>query len=187
MRNKIILVGGYCAAGKTTFARRLSQELTIPCFEKDTIDETLCDAVGAESVKKIDKKSEDIAFALMLHIVERFLQVGEHCILENVFDLKELDELKMLLEKYNCECLLFLLKGNPDVMFDRYVERDKSGERHWIHVPADKEWLGWFQNDMPKMYNLEEAAIERTVVVDATSFVDIDYANLIDIARGFLA
>ena len=39
MNNKIILVSGYCATGKSTFARNLSQSLNIPCFIKDTIKE----------------------------------------------------------------------------------------------------------------------------------------------------
>ena len=190
MKNKLILVGGYSAAGKTTFARRLSQELNIPCFERDTIDETLCDALGSES-NVVKMRSEVAAFALMLHIAERLLQAKKPCILENVFVLDDLDNIKILLEKYDCECLLFILKGSPDVMFDRYVERDKSGERHWIHYRAengnnDGIPKSWFVNNMPEIYRLEEAEVGQKIIVDTTSFDKINYDDLIAAAKRFI-
>jgi predicted kinase len=182
MKNKIILVGGYCAAGKSTFARRLSQEVNIPCFEQDTLDETICDGFGRESgVYKMG--SENVAFDLMLHIVERFLRTEKSCILESAFGLEGISKIKKLLDKYNCECLLFVLKGNPDVMLERYIERDKSGERHWIHNPAQK---GWFINEMPKD-KLEEAEIEQKIIVDTTSFEKVDYEALYDAAKRFIS
>lgn len=36
MNNKIIIVEGYLASGKSTFALKLSESLTIPYFIKDT-------------------------------------------------------------------------------------------------------------------------------------------------------
>ena len=186
MKNKIILIGGYCAAGKTTFARNLSQDLNIPCFEKDTIDETLCDAFGREN-NVAEMGTSDVAFALLLHITERLLQAGKPCILENVFVLEELDELKILFEKYNCECLLFILKGEPHVMFNRYVERDATGDRHWIHERADERWKSWFINDMPERYKLEETEIGEKIIVDTTSFEKINYDDLYAAAKRFIA
>ena len=181
MKNKIILVTGYCAAGKTTFARRLSQELNIPYFVQDTIDETICDGFGRESnVYKMG--SEKVAFDLILHIAERLMQSGTPFILESAFGLKDIGEIKKLLEKYNYECLLFVLKGTPEIMFERYVERDKSGERHWIHNPAHKDW---FINEMPKD-KLEEAEVEQKIIVDTTSFEKVDYEALFDNAERFL-
>ena len=181
MKNKLILIGGYCAAGKSTFARRLSQELNIPYFERDTIDETICDSFGRESnVYKMS--SENVAHDIMLHIAERLLQVGQPFILESIFGLKEIEEIKKLLEKYKYECLLFILKGNPEVMFARYVERDKSGERHWIHNPAHKDW---FINEMPKG-KLEEAEIEQKIIVDTTEFEKVDYKSLFIAAKKFI-
>ena len=37
MNNKIIIVAGILAGGKTTFSQRLSKELGIPCLNKDLI------------------------------------------------------------------------------------------------------------------------------------------------------
>ena len=182
MKNKIILIGGYCAAGKSTFARRLSRELNIPYFEQDTIDETICDSFGRESgVYKMG--SENVAYDIILHIAERFMQTGKPCIIESVFSLEKINEIKKLFEKYNYKCLLFVFKGDPEVMFERYAERDKRGERHWIHNPAHK---GWFINEMPKD-KLEEAEAEEKIVVDTTSFEKVDYETLFAAAKIFIA
>jgi len=73
MRNKIILVGGYCATGKSTFSLKLSQMINIPCFNKDIIKEVLGDGFGPEN-KMVEKKGSTSTFLLMLHIAECFLQ-----------------------------------------------------------------------------------------------------------------
>lgn len=183
MRNKIILIGGYCATGKTSFSHMLSQELNIPCFNKDIIDETMCDGFGSDS-GIADKGSEDVAFHLMLHIAERFLQTEKVCILENNYVLEEIEKIKILLDKYNCECLLYILKSDLDVMFDRYVERDKSGERHWIHKPAGDK--NRFKNLNAVMFGLEEVEIGEKIYIDTTSFEKVDYDALLTIAKRFI-
>ncbi|MCL2517665.1 MAG: hypothetical protein FWF15_03785 [Oscillospiraceae bacterium] len=187
MKNKIILVGGYCAAGKSTFARMLSRELNVPCFERDTIDETICDAFRRENnvvAMDIAMSSSDVAVRVMLHIAERFLQTGKVCILENVFVLEELNEIQILLDKYNCECLFFILQGEPRVMFARYVERDSSGERHWIHKLPEKDW---FVNNMPDLYKFDEVEIGQKIFVDTTDFEKVNYNELFEIAKKFIA
>ncbi len=41
MSGKIIIIEGYLASGKSTFARKLSKETGVPCFIKDTF-KSLC-------------------------------------------------------------------------------------------------------------------------------------------------
>ena len=158
MKNKIILIGGYCAAGKSTFARNLSKELNIPCFHKDTLKETLGDGFGSDS-GEVFQKGSHATFLLMLHIAEQFLQVGQVCILESNFTMRELDQIKILLKKYNAECFLFVFKGNLDVLYDRYVER--SSERHWVHKSAgDREA---FKKVMTEAFGIAETAGEQSI------------------------
>ena len=183
MKNKIIIIGGYCATGKSTFARTLSRELNIPCFEKDIIKETLGDGFGPES-GEVFKKGSFVTFMLMLHIAECFLQAGRACILESNFRVQEFDRIKELLEKYNGECLLFKFKGDLDVIHKRYLERHEAGERHWVHKGGGT--IETFKNAMTERFGLNGVEAERTVDVDATSFDDIDYENLVGIAKGFI-
>jgi predicted kinase len=184
MKNKIILVGGYCATGKSTFSRKLSQELNIPFFNKDIIKETLGDGFGSES-GEVYKKGSAVTFMLMLHIAERFLQAGQTCILESNFKPSETGQIKILLEKYNAECLTFIFKADLDVVFDRYIERDKSVERHWVHLSGENISKEAFKTGHIKA-GLSEAAIGETICVDATSFDQVNYNELFNTAEKFI-
>ena len=117
----------------------------------------------------------------MLDIAESFLKTGNICILESNFQLSEGEQIKELLEKYNCECLTFVFKGDLDVISERYFNRDT--QRHWVHARAENK-------DSIRNYciytRLGDLEIGQTVVVDATSFTDINYDDLYDIARKFI-
>jgi predicted kinase len=76
MENKIILVGGYCATGKSTFSLELSKLLNIPVFNKDIIKEVLGDGFGPEN-NIVEQKGSAATFLLMLHIAEQILQAGK--------------------------------------------------------------------------------------------------------------
>jgi predicted kinase len=69
----------------------LSQLLNIPCFIKDVIKEVLGDGFGPEN-NMVERKGSAATFLLMLHIAERFLQVGNVCILESNFKAKEIEQ-----------------------------------------------------------------------------------------------
>lgn len=119
----------------------------------------------------------------MLHIAEQFLQVGRMCILESNFKLQEIEKVKILLEKYDCDCLTFVFKGDFDVLYDRYAQRDESGERHWVHQTAGEN-RDSFQTGHLK-YGLGEISVGKTINVDATSFADINYKDLFNSAKKF--
>jgi 2-phosphoglycerate kinase len=181
MKNKIILIGGYCATGKSAFSHKLAQELKVPCFNKDNIKETLGDGFGSES-GDVYKKGSVTTLMIMRHIAERFLQTGQACILESNFVFEEIEDIKMLVEKYNGKILLFVLKGDLDVMFDRYINRDT--ERHWVHKPGgDRES---FKNVMASYFGLEKSEVKQKITVDTTVFADVNYEDLFDTARRFL-
>ena len=189
MKNKLILVAGYPAAGKSTFSRELSQRFNIPCFNKDIIREVMADGFGAENEEVLnrDKKGSAVTFMLMLHIAERFLQTGNICILESNFQilhplpLSESEQIKKLLDEYNAECLTFVFKGELDVISERYFNRDK--ERHWVHgKAADKDSIKYYCINT----RLGEIEIGQTITVDATSFSDINYNDLYGITEKFI-
>jgi len=80
MSKKIIVIGGYCATGKSVFSRKLSKLINIPCFNKDVIKEILGDGFGPED-NMVFNKGSHTTFLLMLHTAEQFLQVEKSCIL----------------------------------------------------------------------------------------------------------
>ena len=183
MNNKIIIVGGYCATGKSTFSRKLSGMFNVPCFNKDVIKEILGDGFGPEN-NMVKKKGSAATFLLMLHIAERFLQAGKLCIFESNFKLKEMEQIKILLEKYNCKCLTFIFKGDFDILFDRYMKRDVAGKRHWVHDTFGEN-LDNFR-DGHLQAGIGETGIGQTITIDATSFDKVNYEELFAIAKDFI-
>jgi len=183
MKNKIILVGGYCAAGKSTFSLKLSQMFNIPCFNKDIIKEVLGDGFGPEN-NMVEKKGSTATFLLMLHIAECFLQTEKICILESNFKSREMEQINMLLEKYNCECLTFIFKGDFDILFDRYMKRDIAGKRHWVHNTAGEN-LDNFRDGHLQL-GIGETGIGQTITIDATSFAKVNYKDLFNAAKKFI-
>ena len=183
MNNKIIIVGGYCATGKSTFSRKLSQMFNIPCFNKDVIKEALGDGFGPEN-NMVVKKGSAATFLLMLHIAECFLQTGKLCILESNFKLKEIEQIKILLGKYNCKCLSFIFKGDFDILFDRYMKRDAAGKRHWVHDTFGEN-LDNFR-DGHIQAGIGETGIDQTITIDAASFEKINYEELFTTAKNYI-
>ena len=183
MKNKIIIVGGYCATGKSTFSRKLSHLLNIPCFNKDVIKEVLADGLGPQD-NMIDKKGSNTTFMIMLHIAEQFLISNKICILESNIKLNESKLIKKLLEKYDCECLTFIFKGNLDVLLKRYMEREKEGKRHWVHISFGED-SDYFQK-YHQQNGLGEVAIGKTIVTDTTVFDKVNYEGLYETAKIFI-
>jgi predicted kinase len=184
MKNKIILVGGYCATGKSTFSRKLSELYNIPWFNKDALNEVLGDGFGNENHILLEQKASSASFLLMLHLAERLLQAGKICILESNFKSREIEQIKALLEKYHCECLTFIFKGDFDILFDRYIKRDISEKRHWVHNVTGEDNENFKSSHL--YYEIGESGIGQTIFTDTTSFTGINYDELFNSAKMFI-
>ncbi|MDR2546385.1 MAG: hypothetical protein LBC96_02595 [Lachnospiraceae bacterium] len=184
MKSKIIIVGGCCATGKSTFAEKMSAELNIPCFIKDKIKENLGDGFGPDNDMVFNKGSM-ATFSLMLHITEQFIKNGKVCILEGNFKSIEIEKIEALLEKYNCECITYLFKGDFDILFKRYMKRDKAGKRHWVHQTSG-ETIEDFEKGHLR-WKMGEIGLGQIITVDSTEFENIDFEKLINIGREFIS
>ena len=158
--------------------------MNIPCFNKDIIKEVLGDGFGPEN-GMVEKKGSATTFLLLLHIAERFLQTGNLCILESNFKLKEIKQLKVLLEKYKAECLTFIFKGDFSILFDRYMGRDISEKRHWVHSTAGENADNFREGHLQA--GIGETGIGQTITVDATSFEKVNYEDLFAAAKKIIA
>jgi len=183
MKNKIIIVGGYCASGKSVFSNKLSDLLNIPCFNKDVIKEVLGDGFGSEN-NMVELKGSAATFLLMLHIAEKTLQSHNICILESNFKQKETDQIKLLLEKYNCECLTYIFKGDFKILFDRYMKRDVLEKRHWVHNTEGENFDNFEKGHLK--HGIGETGIGKIIISDATKFENINYNELYNIAKDFI-
>jgi len=119
MNSRIIIVSGYLASGKSTFAVRLSKVLNIPYFIKDTFKIALCSNIAINPTEESSRFSV-VTFDAMMYAAERLLEVGLPVIIEGNFapaDIKKVDEagvIRVLTEKYGCQPLTYLFKGDSE-------------------------------------------------------------------------
>ena len=123
------------AAGKSTMAEAISERLKLPVISKDAIKEFLFDSVGFQSrEEKVNLGSASME--IMYYIAGQLMKAGQSFILENNFEATECG-IKTLLAKYQYSALTITLTGDYNVIYQRFLERDLSPERHRGHVVND--------------------------------------------------
>jgi predicted kinase len=189
MGGKIIIVEGYLASGKSSFALRLSRVLNIPYFIKDTFKI----ALGANL--PVDYQAEGsrfsaVTFNAIIYAAERLMETGVPFIIEGNFvpaGVKPVDEagmIKALTEKYAYKPLTFKFTGDTRVLHKRYVERNDSPERGDAN-----RFHGETPFDVFEVYCRNLNAFDaggEVITVDTTDFSAVDYDYLIELARFFL-
>ena len=131
-----ILVTGIPAAGKSTMAEAMSERLKLPVISKDTVKELLFDNVGFQS--REEKVNLGVAsMEIMYYAAGQLMKVGQPFILENNFEYASEQGIKALLEKYQYAALTITLTGDYKVIYQRFLERESSPDRHRGHVVND--------------------------------------------------
>lgn len=130
---ELIILAGMPATGKSTIATALSKAFGYPILEKDEIKEKLFDTLGFENYPQ-KRKLDVAATAVLLQVLEGMLKAGTSVIAVNNFDTQETRQLSELIERYEPDCVTVFLNGQPQVLYERYVMRDKLHLRHLGHV-----------------------------------------------------
>ncbi len=189
MNKKIIIIEGYMASGKSTFALELSRKLSLPYLMKDTFKTALCQSFFLTS-REESKKFSAIAFDGMMYAVERLFEVGLPVIIEANFvpyGSKKVDEekiIKNLIEKYGYTSLTFKFFGNTEVLLRRFTEREGSAERGQANrmgfIPTLKEFESL-------CHNLDAFNVGGDVVkINTTNFDKVDFNSHYKTAEKFL-
>ncbi len=131
-----ILVTGIPAAGKSTMAEVISKRLNLPVISKDIIKELLFDNVGFQS--RAEKVNLGIAsMEIMYYVAGQLMKTGQSFILENNFEYSSAYGIKNLIEKYQYSVLTITLTGDYSVIYQRFLERESSPDRHRGHIVND--------------------------------------------------
>ncbi len=137
MSANLILVAGMPATGKTTLAKKISQSLQLPILEKDEIKEAMFDTLGyADLAAK--RQLDRAAAAILLRCAQGLLKGGTSLILVNNFDADMRDDVQAMIDECRCRAVTVFLGGDADVLYKRYVERDKKHLRHRGHTFIDR-------------------------------------------------
>lgn len=190
MNRKIIVIEGYLASGKSSFALRLSKETGVPYLIKDTFKIALCEHIAIENEKESSRFSV-AAFDGMMYVVERMFEAGYPIIIEGNFvpaGVKSVNEegvLRQLIDKYGYTALTYQFMGDTQVLYQRFVEREKTPERGEANIRRDTVTHEKFEQ---WCHNLDAFHLEGdTIKVDTTSFVAVDFEGLLESAKRFLA
>lgn len=130
---RVILIAGMPASGKSTAAKELSRRFGYPILEKDEVKEALFDTLGFSSYG--EKRALDVAAtAVLLRMANRLMEANCDFILVNNFRADAGDEVRALLEKHHARCVTLFFRGDGDVLYQRYAERDRACRRHAGHA-----------------------------------------------------
>ena len=134
-RNRMycILVTGIPAAGKSTIAEKLSKKFCLPWFSKDSIKEITFDEIGFQS--RAEKVKLGVAsMNIMYYMAEQLMKCNQPFILENNFEAISKPRLLEILDKYGYTAITISLTGDYATIYQRFIERNHSPERHPGHV-----------------------------------------------------
>ena len=188
-----ILVTGIPAAGKSTMAEVISERLKLPVISKDAVKELLFDNVGFQS--REEKVNLGIAsMEIMYYVAGQLMKAGQSFILENNFEYSSEQGIKKLLEKYQYSVLTITLTGDYKVIYQRFLERESSPDRHRGHVVNDcypekkesnsRELKAASISYENYVYGIEHRGFDaflvdgRQIKVDTTDFSKIDMEEL---------
>ena len=133
----IVLITGIPAAGKSTLAEALSARLSMPVLSKDGIKERLFDTLGftcREEKNRLGVAAQEVLY----HAAGQMLKVGQSLLLENNFESASRAGLLRLLDAYHAHALTIRVTGEYRVIYERFVRRDRSSQRHRGHVVNDR-------------------------------------------------
>ena len=189
VNHKVIIIEGYLASGKSTFALALSQALKIPYFIKDTFKIAMCENITVAGRKESSRFST-VTFDAMMYAAERLFEAGYPVILEGNFvpeGVKKIDEssrIRNLIHKYTYEPLVFKFSGNTQVLYRRFLERENSPERGQVNKmeiePSYAEFDTW-------CHHFDKFDVGGKVIqIDTTDFSKVHFGIYIEEARLFM-
>ena len=177
---KLLLIMGDLATGKSTFARLLSQRYEVNMFGKDTIKEVLGDTVGFAN-REENLKLSKATMELMMFVFSEFAKLNRPLILESNFHTGELERLHEIAKEYGYEVLTLVLRGDVDILHQRYLYRMKNENRHPVHLSTTldvyedfKGYIEWTRKEKIPGEWLEIDANDFSYQVDEELLEKID-------------
>lgn len=173
----VIIVAGPPASGKTTLAKRLAGELSLPVIHKDDVKEALFDNLGWQN-REWSRKLGIASISLLYYFMEAQLSAGSSHIIECNFN-PQYDNAPFLRlkQKYNYEPFQIQCRADGEILFQRYQVRGESGQRHPGHV--DQQTYAEMRPRLLKGFDVPLNIGGTLYELDTTNFEAINYKELI--------
>lgn len=176
-RPYVLIVQGAPATGKTTIARRLSQDLALGLVSKDDFKELLYMRLGAPTERKQSSVYGQAAIRAIFSVTETFVKSGRSLVLESAFQAEfaqpDLAAIKM---KCDVDYIQIFCHTDAQTQLDRFNARIADGTRHAGH-PDDT--TGTTDDFIKNNNRYEKLDIDKTIDVDTTEFGDQQYSQLL--------
>ncbi len=143
--NKLLLLTGDLATGKSAFSAILSKRYDVNVFKKDSIKEVLGDTIGFTN-REENLKLSAVTLEVMLFLFSEFTKLNKDLILESNFHKAELERLYEMAAANNYEVLVLLLRGDLDILHKRYLNRMYNENRHPVHLSTTLDIFDHFKD-----------------------------------------
>ena len=177
----LIIVTGSPCTGKSTLARFLSRELSLPMVSKDGIKETLFDTLGF-SDRAWSRRLGLSSYALLYYFVELQLAAGRSLIVESNFHAPTAGPaFEALRAKYPFRVVQVFCRTEPQVLMERFKTRAATTDRHPGHVELQNidEFRAALAAEACAPIPLEG----KLITLDTTDFALVDYKSVVEEIR----
>ncbi|WP_164880597.1 AAA family ATPase [Clostridium manihotivorum] len=173
MDGLMIIITGASATGKTVLSKKLGSKLKLSVINKDEIKELLFDNLGVKDESWAGKLGVT-SFELCYMFAEKLCNTGKSFILEGNFENRYASKIfSRLKENYKYRILQIYCYGQVEVLYDRYISRDNSGERHPGHIISIQNLEQYKERVNNKDFKLDIDDGKR-IDLDTTNFELID-------------
>lgn len=181
----LIVVTGRPAAGKSTLAKWLGKQLSVPVYSKDSIKEILFDELGWRN-REWSKMLGRASVELLYFLAQIQLELGKSVILDNAFH-PELASAKLqaVQKQGQAQVLQIICNADADTLFARFKQRAESGIRHEGHV--DNQSLAEYQSNLQKERPLQLHLDGPVIQIDTTDFASLRYEELLQQVKVYIA
>ena len=141
MSNKIILMIGGPATGKTTVGKILAKHFGLPYFSKDGVKEPIFDHVGCPTSIENETplsgiKMDDAAQAILIYLLEMQISAKKGCLIDSTFGESHVEVLNKIFKKLDYKPIQVVCYAEKNILKERYYNRSINNLRHPGHLDS---------------------------------------------------
>jgi len=183
VKTVLVIISGFPCTGKTTIAKKISNELNLPYICRDSIKGLLFNTLGIKD-REWSKNLGISSYKIMYYVIESLLSQKISLIIESNFkweyDRKKFLEYK---DKYDFTPFEILCKTDEKSLIKRFKKCLNSKKKHPAHV--DYLNVDEFKEILSKgEYNSLNLG-SLVYNIDTTDFIKINYKRLFKTIKSF--
>jgi predicted kinase len=134
---RLVIILGSPASGKTTLARRLGVQWSMPVLCKDDVKEALFEALG-QGDRAWSRRLSEASFTTLVHLAERQLSLGQSCIVEGNWRAVNAPALERLLRPRAARAMQIWCRAEPAEIVRRFTARTRHAGHLDALMPAEE-------------------------------------------------